>query len=281
MDRESIEKTREIDIHQKSSFEFIPFRGRKKRWYLVLPSRFLTAPTFRITSNNLCTSRLSNLALGGTGLEQDNVAVFDNVVLALGHDLALGLDLRLGAELLEHGVVVHDDLDEGLLEITVDDTSSRGCLGSVADGPLTHLIGAGCEERAKAEGLAHGDDDLGQGRAGTDLLALLGDLSFILEAGKTLLEGNRDGKDGFTGAVLLDPRSDLGEVLVLLPDVVTLTQVDEVDDGLGSEEEHGVDGLDLCDSKSAIESTMYVTNKARLCCNSQSQKISHDTSALK
>jgi hypothetical protein len=51
--------------------------------------------------------------------------------------------------------------------------------------------------------------------------------------------------------VLLDPLGDLGEVLVLLPNVVALTQVNEVDDRLGSEEEEGVDGLDLCEAKSA------------------------------
>ena len=50
--------------------------------------------------------------------------------------------------------------------------------------------------------------------------------------------------------MLLDPGGDLGEVLVLLPDVVTLAQVDEVDDGLGGKEEEGVDGLDLCEAKS-------------------------------
>jgi hypothetical protein len=54
--------------------------------------------------------------------------------------------------------------------------------------------------------------------------------------------------------VLLDPLGNLREVLVLLPDVVALAQVDEVDDGLGSEEEEGVDGLDLCNSKSATVS---------------------------
>jgi len=63
--------------------------------------------------------------------------------------------------------------------------------------------------------------------------------------------------------VLLDPCSDLGEVFVLLPDVVALAQVDEVDDGLGCEEEEGVDGLDLCGCKSAGASDVDVTNKAR------------------
>lgn len=40
--------------------------------------------------------------------------------------------------------------------------------------------------------------------------------------------------------MLLDPFSNLGKVLVLLSDVVALAQVDEVDDGLGGEEEEGL-----------------------------------------
>ena len=37
----------------------------------------------------------------------------------------------------------------------------------------------------------------------------------------------------------------MGEVLVLLADVVLLREVDEVDDGFGAEEEEWVDGFDL------------------------------------
>lgn len=236
-------------VHSSSSS---PEQGKKT--VVSSPSRFFTAPTFRITSNILCTSRTSNLALGGTGLEQDNVAILNDVVLALGHDLTLGFDLRLGAELLEHAVVVHDTLDEGLLEVTVDDTSSLGRLGSVTDGPLAHLVGAGCEEGTKVESLAHGDNDLGQSRLGSNLLALLRNFLIGLEAGEAFLKGHGDGEDGVARGVLLDPLGNLREVLVLLPDVVALAQVDEVDDGLGSEEEEGVDGLDLCNSKSATVS---------------------------
>ena len=45
--------------------------------------------------------------------------------------------------------------------------------------------------------------------------------------------------------MLLDPLGDLGQVLVLLADVVLLAKVDEEDDGLGCEEEERVDDLDL------------------------------------
>lgn len=38
---------------------------------------------------------------------------------------------------------------------------------------------------------------------------------------------------------------DLGEPLVLFADVVSLAQVDQVDDGLGSEQHEGVDDLNL------------------------------------
>jgi hypothetical protein len=45
--------------------------------------------------------------------------------------------------------------------------------------------------------------------------------------------------------MLLDPCGNLGQMLVLLANVVLLAQVDEVDDGLGREEEERVDDLDL------------------------------------
>jgi hypothetical protein len=55
----------------------------------------------------------------------------------------------------------------------------------------------------------------------------------------------RDGNDWVTRGVCLDPFGDLGEMLVLLADVVLLAQVDKSNDGLGREEEERVDVLDL------------------------------------
>ena len=238
-----------IGIHQKSSFLFILSGAKKKRWYLN-PAAFHSSH-FSYHIKRLGTSRTSNLALSGTSLEEDNVTVLDDVVLALGHDLALGLDLSLSAELLKSLVVVDDDLNESLLEVTVNDTSGLGRLGTVADGPHADLIRTSSEEGSEVEDLAHGDNDLGQGRGRANLLAFLRNLLVVLELGKTLLKGGGNGKNAVTRGMLLDPCGDLGEVLVLLSDVVALAQVDEVDDGLGGEEEHGVDGLDLCGAKSA------------------------------
>ncbi len=45
--------------------------------------------------------------------------------------------------------------------------------------------------------------------------------------------------------MLLDPLDNLGEVLVLLADVVLLREVDEEDNRLGRQEEERVDDLDL------------------------------------
>ena len=45
--------------------------------------------------------------------------------------------------------------------------------------------------------------------------------------------------------VFLYPFGDLGEMFVLLADVVFFAEVDEVDDGFGGEEEEGIYYLDL------------------------------------
>lgn len=66
----------------------------------------------------------AHLTLGSTGLDQDNVSVFHDVVLALGHDLTGGLDGSL-VSILSKGSIVEDDaLNESLLEI---------CSGNVSD----------------------------------------------------------------------------------------------------------------------------------------------------
>lgn len=43
----------------------------------------------------------------------------------------------------------------------------------------------------------------------------------------------------------LDPFDDLRQMLVLLPDVILLAEVDEVDDGFGGEKEERVNCFDL------------------------------------
>lgn len=45
--------------------------------------------------------------------------------------------------------------------------------------------------------------------------------------------------------MFLDPLSNLGKILVLLADVVPLTEIHQVDDRLGRKEEQRVDHLNL------------------------------------
>lgn len=45
--------------------------------------------------------------------------------------------------------------------------------------------------------------------------------------------------------MLLAPLGDLGQVLVLFPDVILLRKIDQIDDGLGAEQEERVDDLNL------------------------------------
>lgn len=127
----------------------------------------------------------------------------------------------------------------------MDDTGGLRGLGAVPDRPLPDLVGACGEEGAEIHGLAHRGDDLGQGGLGPDLFALLVDLLLALEPCQTVFERNGDGDDGVAWRVGLCPFGDLGQVLVLLADVVSLGQVDEVDNWLGGEEEERVNGFNL------------------------------------
>lgn len=150
-------------------------------------------------------------------------------------------------------------LDESLLEVTVDDTGCLRRLGSVADGPLTDFISTGGEEGSEVQSLAHGKNDLGDSRLGAERLALLVYLVIVLETGKTVLEGCRHWDDLAARCVLLDPLGHLGEMLVLLTDVVFLAEVDEEDARLGSQEEEWVDDFDL----NSVVSTLC---RERWCC---------------
>lgn len=185
------------------------------------------------------------LALGSTSLDEHDITILNNVVLTLGHDLTSGLNGSFVTKLLENTVVVHNSLDESLLKVTVDNTSSGGSLGALTDGPLTDLISTSGEEATQVQSSTHGSDNLGKARLGAKLLALLSSGSIITHQGKTLLEAGRDGQNGRTLRVLLDPVEQRGEVLVLLANVVLLAQVDQVHTGLGSQQEERVNSLNL------------------------------------
>lgn len=184
--------------------------------------------------------------LRSTSLDEHDISILHHIVLALGHDLTSRLNSSLIAILPQGVVVVHNGLDEGLLKVSVNDTSSRGGLDALADSPLADLVRTGGEEAGQVQCLTHGCDDLGQAGLGAQLLALLGGGGVVAHQGQTLLELRRDGQNRGAAGVLLDPLEQLGQVLVLLADVVLLAQVDQVHNGLGSEQEQGVDDLDLC-----------------------------------
>lgn len=99
---------------------------------------------------------------------------------------------------------------------------------------MPDLVRASREKRAEIESLAHRCDDLWQRALGAELLAFLLGLGLGLETSKTLFEGDGDGDDWVTGSMLFDPLGDLGEVFVLLSDVVLFAQIYEEDDGLGA-----------------------------------------------
>jgi len=186
-----------------------------------------------------------HLALSGTGLDEQNIAILDDVILALGHDLTGSLNSSFVTELTQGAVVVGNGLNEGLLEVGVDNTGGGRGLDTLTDSPLTDLISTSSEETGQVEGSTHGGDGLGQTGLGTELLALLSSSSVIAHQSETLLEAGGDGQNGAAGGVGLAPLEQTREVLVLLTNVVTLAQVDQVHDGLGSEQEKRVDDLDL------------------------------------
>lgn len=188
------------------------------------------------------------LATRLSALPVADVTVDDLVGLALLAELAGGLDRVLRAVLLE--VLVRHDLttDELVLEVRVDDTSSLRSLDAFADGPSTNLVGASGEVADEVKRSVTRGGDLAKSRrvllAEAKLLTLLSSL-LVAHRDKTLLEGNREGNELVSRVVLVDPRLDLGQPLVLFPDVVTLRKVDKVGDGLGGKEVKTVDDLDL------------------------------------
>ncbi len=88
----------------------------------------------------------------------------------------------------------------------------------------------------QVEALVPGRHDLAEGVAVGARLGKLGLLVLVAETREALLEGDAERDDEVARGVGVDPLLDLDEILVLLPDVVALAQVDQVDDGLGAEE---------------------------------------------
>jgi hypothetical protein len=76
--------------------------------------------------------------------------------------------------------------------------------------------------------------------------------------------------------VLLDPGSNLGQILVLLANVVLLAEVDEVDDRLGRKEEERVDDLDLANGK-LVFADLCGVSRGRVGVSSQKMDVTSES----
>ena len=111
--------------------------------------------------------------------------------------------------------------------------------------PLPDLIRPRREKASQLQRLPHRQNNLGQRALRAQIFEFLLFLARLVKAPQPFFQGDGDGDDGVARGVGFHPLGDLGEVLVLLADVVAFAEVDEVDDGFGGEEEEGVDYFDL------------------------------------
>lgn len=132
-------------------------------------------------------------------------------------------------------------------------TSRSRRLDALPDRPLSDLVRTSGEEAVQVEHLAHRRDDLGEPGLGAQLLALLFDSGVIAQLSQTLFKACRNRENRVARRVGLDVFHELGQVLVLLADVVPLAQVDQVHNRLGSEQEERVDNFDLWSSAYAFQ----------------------------
>ena len=107
--------------------------------------------------------------------ELDDIAVFHNVLLALGALQALGLDGGV-IKIVGLQVAVADDAgaDEAALEIAVDLAGSLRGLGAFADGPGAALFLAVGQERDQAQQVVAGGDEVVQAAGLNAVLAQMG-----------------------------------------------------------------------------------------------------------
>lgn len=159
----------------------------------------------------------------------------------------------------------------------MNDTGGLRRLCALADSPLSDFVGTACKEAAKVQGITHGDNDLWQGRLGSQLLALFLDLSVGFKLSQSFLktDGKRD--NGIASCMGLNPFCNFRQVLVLLANVVLLAQIDQIDNGLGSQKEQRIDHLDLI--KLLISMTCHPQND-QVCNNSEFAKQHIQTGIL-
>ena len=196
-----------------------------------------TKPNAMIYKNVLCS----------TVLPVANVTVLDLVFPTDLLVLAGSLDSVLAAVLLDIVDAEHLTTDELLLEIGVNDTCSLWRLETFPESPSSHLIWTCGKVSDEIQTVVTSLCDLA--KCASDVVTKSGEFcSFSFgraESEESLLEGDGEGNEQVTWVVLVNPLLDLGKPLVLLSDIVTFGEVDEVDDWLCRQELEVVDDFDL------------------------------------
>src|SRR5271170_3579680 len=92
-------------------------------------------------------------------LEEEDVAVFDDVLFAFGAEEASFFDGLFATVFEEVGGGVAVGFDEALFEVGVDDARGSGGFGAAADGPGADLLYACGEVRDEVEERVRGVDE--------------------------------------------------------------------------------------------------------------------------
>mmetsp|Transcript_2061 Transcript_2061/g.6674 ORF Transcript_2061/g.6674 Transcript_2061/m.6674 type:complete len:378 (+) Transcript_2061:67-1200(+) len=176
------------------------------------------------------------LRRGDVELEVDDVPVLHHVRLPLlpvfpgGFHLRHALPLR---ERLEVLVRAHLSLDEPSLEVAVNHPRGLRRERALVQRPAPHFLLPRGEVVDQVQFLVPLDDHLRQRalRALRGVEERLGRVRVFAEIPQLPLELDGE-RDHGAAAVLFDPRANLHQPLVLLPDEVSLTQVHEIHDRL-------------------------------------------------
>ena len=76
-----------------------------------------------------------------------DIAVLNDIILAFRRQLASSTALRFAAKLDEIGVLDNFRPYKAALKIGMDNSGALGCFHAFAEGPSTHFIASGGEER--------------------------------------------------------------------------------------------------------------------------------------
>lgn len=186
------------------------------------------------------------LLRGNIEFEQEDVSVVNNVIFTLLSIKTLCLDSRFVSMLLEISELHRLCANETSFEIGVNDTSSLWGLGSISDGPAFYFVCAGSEVVDELKILITGlDDSVNHGD--TTQLFRLGSLNlFVVLIGSDNLRLKFSRVwDHWTTAVGFNVFLNFGQPWVLLFNILCHTNVDEVDDRLGGQEQIVIEYLDF------------------------------------